>query len=204
MFDFGFTELLVIGVIALVVLGPERMPEVARLAGRWFARAQGYITQVKAEFERETQLSEIQQIRDEIRSGAAAVRHSVESVNHSLQDQTQQLNKVLTPTSPQEPVAGDVAAEPPQEQEELYDEQKAQSYAKDFARSNPFGWDMPDQTSWESQYVPRRYKAMAGLDELVGEVQELREHMAISGKPLRGNNRRYAVRSRTNRARIYR
>ena len=59
MFDLGFTEILVIGVVALVVLGPEKMPEVARAAGRFFAKVQGYITQVKGEFERESQLSEI-------------------------------------------------------------------------------------------------------------------------------------------------
>ena len=52
MFDLGFTEILVIGVVALVVLGPEKMPEVARAAGRFFAKVQGYITQVKGEFER--------------------------------------------------------------------------------------------------------------------------------------------------------
>ena len=70
MFDLGFTELLVIGVVALVVLGPERLPEVARAAGKYFAKAQGYVTQLKAEFNRETHLSEIQKIREEITSSA--------------------------------------------------------------------------------------------------------------------------------------
>ena len=45
MFDLGFTELLVIGVVALVVLGPERLPEVARTAGKYFAKAQGFISE---------------------------------------------------------------------------------------------------------------------------------------------------------------
>ena len=73
MFDLGFTELIVIGVVALVVLGPERMPEVARAAGRFFAKAQSYISQVKGEFERESQLAEIKKIRDELSSSAAGL-----------------------------------------------------------------------------------------------------------------------------------
>lgn len=208
MFDFGFTELLVIGVVALVVVGPERMPEVARTAGRWLARAQGYITQIKSEFENETQLSEIKQIREELRSGAAAVRDSVQAVNESLQGQTRQLNQALNLTTADVPAQDEYtefnrsAQTFPEETQQ--DEAQARSNAQNFARSNPFGWDMPQESGWESQYIPRRYKATAGLDELVGEVSQLREQMALSGQPLRGNNRRYAVRSRTNRVRIYR
>ena len=84
MFDLGFTELIVIGVVALVVLGPERMPEVARAAGRFFAKAQSYISQVKGEFERESQLAEIKKIRDELSSSAAGLRQSVTDMQKSF------------------------------------------------------------------------------------------------------------------------
>ena len=65
MFDLGFTELLIIGVVALVVLGPERLPEVARTAGKYIAQAQRYIANLKAEFNRETQLAEFKKLREE-------------------------------------------------------------------------------------------------------------------------------------------
>ena len=53
MFDFGFSEMLVIGVIALVVLGPERLPVVARTAGEWVGKAQRFVAQVKSDIDRE-------------------------------------------------------------------------------------------------------------------------------------------------------
>ena len=93
MFDLGFTEIIVIGVVALVVLGPERMPEVARAAGRFFAKAQSYISQVKGEFERESQLAEIKKIRDELSSSAAGLRQSVKT--HCLHIIIDYLGKII-------------------------------------------------------------------------------------------------------------
>ena len=52
MFDFGFSELMVIGAVALVVLGPERLPMVARTAGEWLGKAQRLVQQVKSDIER--------------------------------------------------------------------------------------------------------------------------------------------------------
>ncbi|MHB8454333.1 MAG: Sec-independent protein translocase protein TatB [Acidiferrobacterales bacterium] len=53
MFDIGFSELVLIGLIALIVLGPERLPEVARTAGRWVARVRRFIEDVKHDIDRE-------------------------------------------------------------------------------------------------------------------------------------------------------
>ena len=68
MFDFGFSEMLVIGVIALVVLGPERLPVVARTAGEWAGKAQRFVAQVKSDIDRETELSELKRIQDEAKA----------------------------------------------------------------------------------------------------------------------------------------
>ena len=95
MFDLGFTELIVIGVVALVVLGPERMPEVARAAGRFFAKAQSYISQVKGEFERESQLAEIKKIRDELSSSAAGLRQSVTDMQKSFTEEARDVTHVV-------------------------------------------------------------------------------------------------------------
>ena len=54
MFDVGFSELLLCFVVALVVLGPQKLPAVARALGRWTARARGYVRNLSAELERET------------------------------------------------------------------------------------------------------------------------------------------------------
>lgn len=62
MFDVGFSELLLIGVVALVVIGPERLPGVARTAGKWLGKAKRMLTDVKAEIDQELKAEELKQI----------------------------------------------------------------------------------------------------------------------------------------------
>ena len=62
MFDFSFGELALIGAIALVVLGPERLPRVARTVGDWLGKAQRYVSQVKADIHREMELAELKKL----------------------------------------------------------------------------------------------------------------------------------------------
>jgi sec-independent protein translocase protein TatB len=70
MFDIGFSELLVVGVVALIVVGPERLPKVARTAGLLLGRLQRYVGQVKADISREIQLEELKQLQSEMRETA--------------------------------------------------------------------------------------------------------------------------------------
>lgn len=78
MFDIGFSELLLIAVVALVVLGPERLPRAAKFAGLWVRRARAQWYSVKTEFEREIAADElrrsVEQARDSVREADAAVR----------------------------------------------------------------------------------------------------------------------------------
>ncbi|MBK1721573.1 Sec-independent protein translocase protein TatB [Thiocystis violacea] len=64
MFDVGFQELLLIGVVALVVIGPERLPKVARIAGMWLGRARRTLASVKHEIDRELKAEELKKILD--------------------------------------------------------------------------------------------------------------------------------------------
>ncbi|NCC29710.1 MAG: twin-arginine translocase subunit TatB, partial [Gammaproteobacteria bacterium] len=64
MFDMGFWELLVIGVVALVVIGPERLPRVARIAGLWLGRARRTLSSVQDEIRRELKADELKEILD--------------------------------------------------------------------------------------------------------------------------------------------
>lgn len=77
MFDIGFSELLVIGVVALVVIGPERLPAVARTIGLWVGRIQRYMADVKADISREMQLEELRRLQDEVRDSARKLEDSV-------------------------------------------------------------------------------------------------------------------------------
>jgi sec-independent protein translocase protein TatB len=61
MFDVGFWELVLVGVVALLVFGPERLPRVAREAGLWLRKARSMVASVKSEIDHELQLQELQQ-----------------------------------------------------------------------------------------------------------------------------------------------
>ena len=207
MVDLGFTELLIIGVVALVVLGPERLPEVARTAGKYFAKAQRYIADVKDEFNRETHLSEIKKLREEISSSADALKSSVSDLSKSVDTQARDLNDAMRET------VGETKNDPyttfNRSEDTLSDEDRAvdttPAQPSSFVTNNPFGWNMPRQeSSWQSQYIPRRYKQMATVDDLAQEIEELRQALAMHRKPMTGNNRRYTPRARVNRTRIYR
>jgi sec-independent protein translocase protein TatB len=73
MFDVGFSELLVIAVVALIVLGPERLPKAARFAGLWVRRARAQWHSVRAELERDIAAEELQR---SLRETGAAMREA--------------------------------------------------------------------------------------------------------------------------------
>jgi len=62
MFDVGFWELMLIGVVALVVIGPERLPGVARTAGKWLGKGKRFLTDVKADIDQELKAEELKRI----------------------------------------------------------------------------------------------------------------------------------------------
>lgn len=77
MFDIGFSELAVIGVVALVVLGPERLPRVARTAGHLLGRFQRYVSQVKSDINREMDLADLKKMRAEVEDAAKGIESTV-------------------------------------------------------------------------------------------------------------------------------
>lgn len=81
MFDIGFSELIVIGVVALIVIGPERLPKVARTAGHLYGRMQRYVATVKSDISQEIQL-------DELRRAGQSFKESVESTVSDVRQQT--------------------------------------------------------------------------------------------------------------------
>ena len=66
MFDVGFAELVVIGVVAIMVIGPDKLPQVARFLGSMVGRMQRYISSVKSEMEREMRMEELKQLQNSI------------------------------------------------------------------------------------------------------------------------------------------
>jgi len=100
MFDISFSELLLFFVVALVVLGPERMPGLVRAIGRWTGKARGYVRNLTAELERETHLAEMkkqiedahrilreqsEEVRSNVELNLKAIRDEAHSVTHSAE-----------------------------------------------------------------------------------------------------------------------
>jgi sec-independent protein translocase protein TatB len=77
--DIGFGELIVIGVVALVVIGPERLPRVARTAGHLLGRFQRYVSDVKADINREIELSELKGIKSSVEDAARSIENTVKT-----------------------------------------------------------------------------------------------------------------------------
>jgi len=88
MLDFSFGELAVISAVALVVLGPERLPKVARTVGEWAGKAQRYVSQVKADINREMELAELKKLQEQARGIAhefeSAVQNEVKGIESGV------------------------------------------------------------------------------------------------------------------------
>lgn len=92
MFDVGFSELVVIALVALIVIGPERLPKVARTAGILLGRLQRYVNDVKSDINREIQLDEIKKMQSDV---TAQVRDMEQSVNEQMKTVETELNQSI-------------------------------------------------------------------------------------------------------------
>jgi sec-independent protein translocase protein TatB len=93
MFDFGFTEMMIIAVIGLVVIGPERLPKVAKQAGQWLGKLRRYVDDVKSDINRQMELQELKNLQAEMTETAREVESSMQSTISQVQsdfDEVQQ------------------------------------------------------------------------------------------------------------------
>jgi sec-independent protein translocase protein TatB len=126
MFDIGFSEIVLIAVVALVVLGPERLPKAARTMGLLFGRLQRYVNEVKADISREMELDELRKLQSEMQgaarefqqtvaNAASDVATGVRNVERELNESGADTVAIATPepaASPSAPSMAPVAAEP--------------------------------------------------------------------------------------------
>lgn len=124
MFDVGFSELIVIAVVALIVIGPERLPRVARTAGHLLGRLQRYVNDVKSDINREMQLDELKKLQGQLQESARDLEQSMHSVSADVHAAGQELNQSLqgqpvngaaapSPTSTEPPAALPAAPQTP-------------------------------------------------------------------------------------------
>jgi len=176
MFDFSFGELAMISAVALIVLGPERLPKVARTVGEWAGKAQRYVSQVKADINREIELSELKKLQEQARDVAR-------SIETSVQDNVSSLKSGLEST------ANDLKTG-------FEDPASAQT-----ATPDEYTWETSDP--WTKTRFSRRYRPGPSVDELAEEIAKVKRQLALpeaTGHP----RHKYAPRARLNRPRIRR
>lgn len=111
MFGLSFSELLVIGIVALIVLGPERLPKVARTIGHLTGRAQRYVSDIKNDIQREMDIQELSKLKKDVESAATDMRQSFDktmadikdplaSIKSEMGDKVQQLKQDITQELP--------------------------------------------------------------------------------------------------------
>ncbi|MCX7193336.1 MAG: Sec-independent protein translocase protein TatB [Proteobacteria bacterium] len=106
MFDFSMAELMVVMVVALVVIGPERLPKVARTLGHLYGRAQRYVNGVKADISRDMAMDDYYKLQQKIQAEADALQQVVHQTGHAVDEQVQQINRAVAaqPQSEHSPV----------------------------------------------------------------------------------------------------
>lgn len=116
MFDIGFSELVVVGVVALIVIGPERLPKVARTAGHLLGRFQRYAASVKSDISREMQMEELRKVgegfKESVESTVSEVQSQANVVDDYLKDELGYSDKAMARKTDPEAEWDEMSAEP--------------------------------------------------------------------------------------------
>ena len=101
MFDVGFSEMMVIGVVALIVIGPDRLPKVAKTVGHLVGRMQRYVADVKADINREVEMSELKDLRKTMDEAAATMNTAMSShanaITEEVRNAEQEVSRLASP-----------------------------------------------------------------------------------------------------------
>ena len=133
MFDIGFSELLMIAIVALIVIGPQRLPTVARTLGHLFGRMQRYVNDVKADIAREMEMAELKKLQTTMEDAANAFQGSVQKEVSETESEFNKLAQAVQPVpdpSPASAPAPPASAEPASPQLDLALDSSAQPPAQ--------------------------------------------------------------------------
>lgn len=93
MFDIAFSELVVVALVALIVVGPERLPKLARTAGHLWSRLQRYVNNVKNDINSDLALEEARKLKGDLEQQAHEIEQSVQEKSRALEQQATQLER---------------------------------------------------------------------------------------------------------------
>jgi sec-independent protein translocase protein TatB len=123
MFDIGFSEMVVLAVVALVVLGPERLPKVAKQAGAWMGKLRRYVDDVKSDINRQMELTELRNLKSQLTDAAKDIESSISSTVSDVQTSFNDVQKSLE--------GGSADTEPKTDWDKIYATRRARERIKD-------------------------------------------------------------------------
>jgi len=128
MFDISFMEMLIVAIAALVVIGPERLPKVARQAGQWTTKMRRYVDDVKSDFGRQLELSELRNLKKDVEEAARSIEGSV---GGAMTDVKSSLDSVQRSLELKEEEAATPKPEPVTNWDEIYAVRRTRERIKD-------------------------------------------------------------------------
>jgi sec-independent protein translocase protein TatB len=113
MFDIAFSELVIIGVVALIIIGPEKLPKTARTLGHLFGRLQRYVSDVKADISREMELEELRKLQTQVQSAARDIETSVSAAARDVETGVRNVESELNAAGAVDSTPAPAAVPPP-------------------------------------------------------------------------------------------
>ena len=113
MFDIAFSELVIIGVVALIIIGPEKLPKTARTLGHLFGRLQRYVSDVKADISREMELEELRKLQTQVQSAARDIETSVSAAARDVETGVRHVESELNAAGAVDSTPAPAAVPPP-------------------------------------------------------------------------------------------
>ena len=130
MFNFGISELMIIAIVGLIVIGPERLPRVARTLGHLVGRMQRYVSEIKADINREGELDELRKLQSSMKEAAQEIEESVSKQVNFIEDEVKQAESE-TRKSVEDAVNPEAGASEPDAQEPKADAQEPKADAQE-------------------------------------------------------------------------
>ena len=100
MFELSFGKMMIIAVVALIVLGPEKLPKVARTLGHLLGRARGYANQVKQDIDREMQMDELRKLQEQAKDAARSFESAVNDAGRSVETEASSASRMFSEIEP--------------------------------------------------------------------------------------------------------
>lgn len=143
MFDIAFTEMVIMAVIALLVVGPERLPKLARQVGQWAGKLQRYVNDVKSDLNKQMELEELRNIKSEVTAAARDLEGSFKSTIESTQKDFDSLSTSMT--GEDDPVAEANTAAAKTDWDAIYDNRRTRERLRErkVDREKTLGYKRP-------------------------------------------------------------